>query len=176
MNLIDVAQFLDSYEFQELKYDKVVINLGATSISWLAENQNLIEYYQSFTYGINLLIQGIATEHMVEGANMIVIGSIAASRSSFDPHYSAIKSSLESFIRSYSKKLDCDRSIVTLSPSLIENSKMYNDMDVFTREMHSSRSNNKLLSAEQVANLIFALTPAITSSMNGRSLAIGNDY
>jgi NAD(P)-dependent dehydrogenase (short-subunit alcohol dehydrogenase family) len=113
---------------------------------------------------------------MLEAANMIVIGSIAASRSSFDPHYSAVKSSLEAFVKSYSKKLEFNKSIVTLSPSLIENSKMYKDMDSLTREKHYLHSNNKLLSTKQVADLIFALTPEITANMNGRTLAIGNDY
>ena len=176
LELIKVSELFNNYEFQESKYDKVVINLGATSISWIAGNNNLADYYQSFTYGINTLIQRITADHMREAANMIVIGSIAASRSSFDPHYSAVKSSLESFVRSYSKKLDSKRSIVTLSPSLIEDSKMYEDMDDLTRESHYLRSNNKLLSATQVANLIFALTPEFTANMNGRTLAIGNDY
>jgi NAD(P)-dependent dehydrogenase (short-subunit alcohol dehydrogenase family) len=108
--------------------------------------------------------------------NLIYISSIAASNSSFDCHYSAVKAGVSAYLKSRSRFLDTNQSSFSIAPSLIEGTKMYLEMSPETVANHLVRNKGRLTSVDEISRYVWAQNPEISLALNGKLISVGNEY
>jgi NADP-dependent 3-hydroxy acid dehydrogenase YdfG len=135
--------------------------------------ESIKKYYSIYSGALLFLLQNLTTMINSTG-QIIVMSSRSANNPSFDIHYSGTKSSIQAVVRSISKFLKKDQSIVCIAPSLILNSKMFKDMNKKNIKKHIKLSNNNLISKNEIAEFIVSLNNKITKLINGQTISIGN--
>lgn len=105
---------------------------------------------------------------MAQKSCLILMGSIAAERGSFDPIYAASKGAFipfsKSLARAYGKRL----STITLLPGPIMQSKMYNDMSPKTQLRHQEQNpRGELLNMDDLGKVVYDLSQSHWRHANG---------
>jgi NADP-dependent 3-hydroxy acid dehydrogenase YdfG len=157
------------------KYDKIIVLIGSVNNKKYSEMslESIKKYYSIYSGALLFLLQNLTTMINSTG-QIIVMSSRSANNPSFDIHYSGTKSSIQAVVRSISKFLKKDQSIVCIAPSLILNSKMFKDMNKKNIKKHIKLSNNNLISKNEIAEFIVSLNNKITKLINGQTISIGN--
>lgn len=78
-------------------------------------------------------------------SSITLISSPAAWQGSYDPTYAAVKGAVNSLVRTLTKDLAPKTRVNALSPSLIENSTVFNGMTPDFKEKHINKALNKRL-------------------------------
>jgi hypothetical protein len=87
-----------------------------------------------------------------------------------------MKSALEAFVRSSSKALTANQSIIGISSGLIENSRMYLDMKPEHRISHKIRAGGSLITVEDLCSEIWLLSSSQSTENNGQTIHVGPIY
>lgn len=170
-NSIDM--FLDKILNQE--YDTVILLIGSTTNKKYTDiSLSDIKRYHEINSGSYIyLLQNIVSKIKDDG-QIIVVSSRSANNASYDVHYSGAKASIQSAVKSLSKFLKNGQSIICLAPSLIQESKMYNEMSEDNIKKHLYLSNNNLITKNEFADFVISLNNKITKLINGQTISIGN--
>jgi NAD(P)-dependent dehydrogenase (short-subunit alcohol dehydrogenase family) len=111
--------------------------------------------------------------HLKPGASVILMSSISGERGSFDPIYAASKAAQIGFVKSLASWLAPKIRINAISPSLIDESSMFHDMDINRREFHKQQSpTKKLISKPELAKIIINLCEPSSSEINGQVVSV----
>jgi len=111
--------------------------------------------------------------YMAPQSRLILIGSIASERGSFDPFYAASKGALIPFAKSLARAYGNDFSTITLLPGPIKNSKMYDEMSPQTQKRHREQNpTGDILSAKDLAHIIVDLSQPHWQQANGSIIRI----
>ncbi|MGX1308040.1 NAD(P)-dependent dehydrogenase (short-subunit alcohol dehydrogenase family) [Amorphus suaedae] len=115
---------------------------------------------------------------MADRSVILLLGSVSGERGSFDPIYAASKGALAAFAKSLAAWSEGRVRINVVSPSLIENSTMYEDMAA-ERRAHHARMNpdGELVQPADLAGIIFDLTLPHWKHVNGAVIRVnGGSY
>jgi NAD(P)-dependent dehydrogenase (short-subunit alcohol dehydrogenase family) len=159
------------------KYHRIIVITGEAS--GIEVNSNATDainaYYTTHLTNTVYLIDKLLMKLETPG-NLIYISSIAASNSSFDCHYSAVKAGVSAYLKSRSRFLDTNQSSFSIAPSLIEGTKMYLDMSPETVANHLVRNKGRLTSVDEISRYVWAQNPEISLALNGKLISVGNEY
>jgi len=160
----------------EKKFDFIYIFIGAVSDLETTSSslEEITKYYVAFAASLNFLISKLQN-NLKSSSTLIFLSSRAAHRPSYDAHYSAVKASTEAFIKSIANKSHTKRFLI-LAPSLIEDTRIYEDMSPETIKAHRDRTSNSLLTLEEVAVIIFAMSFDRNTYLSGSTTCIGRDW
>ena len=178
---LDLAnkESVDDFLFQlgDFEFQRILILTGESSIRYCEELESLgiSKYYETHLINTIAVIENLIGR-LTEPGNLIYISSIAALRSSYDFHYSAVKAGVAAYIKSKSRFLSKNQSIFSLAPSLIIGTRMYDEMSLDTKASHLVRNHGRVSSIEELNNFIWSLEPASTTILNGQTVPVGNDY
>ena len=147
---------------QGKKYSKIIF-LPGNSLGNHEEitYSRLEEFYNAFALRYNFLIQESA-KCLSEDGQIVSISSIAANAAINDAHYSAVKASVQAFVRSLSCSLKPGQSAFSISPGLIYDSIAFNQQSY-------GGDVSKLATKDQIAEII----ANADRSYNGRVIEIG---
>ena len=178
---LDLAnkESVDDFQFQlgDFEFQRILILTGESSIRYSEELESLgiSKYYETHLINTIAVIENLIGR-LTEPGNLIYISSIAALRSSYDFHYSAVKAGVAAYIKSKSRFLSNNQSIFSLAPSLIIGTRMYDEMSLDTKASHLVRNHGRVSSIEELNNFIWSLEPTSTTILNGQTVPVGNDY
>lgn len=118
---------------------------------------------------INLF--SLLLKNFKKNASVFFISSISSERGSFDPYYAASKAALNMMVKNLAKDLAKKIRIIAVSPSLIENSKMYYDMTKKNRVKHLKKNPQKsLVKKKDIAKILLSLSLNHWKKLNGINL------
>ena len=138
-NLIDLIK--------DKKYSKIIFLPGNSLGNHEAVTyKRLEEFYQAFSLRYIFLIQE-ASKCLSDDGQIISISSIAANVPIRDAHYSAVKASVQAFVKSLSCLLKPDQSAFSISPGLIYDSIAFN-------QQNYDGDVSKLATKQQIADII----------------------
>ncbi len=104
---------------------------------------------------------------------VVFLSSISSEQGSYDPYYASSKASLNMMIKVLSKQYARKMRIITLSPSLVKNTKMYFDMTKKNRLKHIKKNpQNSLINKEDLAKILLDLEKKYWKKLNGVNLNI----
>lgn len=110
-------------------------------------------------------------------SQLIAVSSISSDRGSYDPIYAASKGALVSFIKSLSQVRPLKVRANAISPGLITDTTMYQDMDIKRRQNHcNSAPTEQLTKKEDIAKIIVDLCGPHWCNMNGEVIKINGGY
>lgn len=157
------------------KYDTVIVLVGAVTDKKYIDFDldSLKKYYSIHSASYLYLVQNL-TKNLEKNGKIIVVSSRSANNPSYDVHYSGVKAAIQAAVMSMSRFLDSEQSIVCVSPSLIADSKMFNDMTEENIKKHMYLSNNNLVTTQEFAEFIATLDSKMTKLINGKTISIGN--
>lgn len=161
----------------EKKFDKVFFLIGAVTNKYFLEMTHieLLKYYSSYVANSVYLLQKCFL-FLKTTSRILVMSSRAGTNVSYDVHYSSMKSALEAFVRSSSKALTANQSIIGISSGLIENSRMYLDMKPEHRISHKIRAGGSLITVEDLCSEIWLLSSSQSTENNGHTIHVGPIY
>lgn len=174
-SLENVENFL--LDVSKNKYHRIIILTGEASGIEINSTAAVAiqDYYAAHLINTIYLIDRLMTKLETPG-NLVYISSIAATNSSYDCHYSAVKSGVSAYIKSRSRFLANNQSSFSIAPSLILDTKMYLGMSPETVANHLVRNRGRLTSADEVSKFVWAQKPEITMALNGQMISVGNEY
>lgn len=157
------------------EYDTIIILIGSTTNKKYTDISidDIKKYHEINSGSYIYLLQNIVLKIKDDG-QIIVVSSRSANNASYDIHYSGVKASIQSAVKSLSKFLKNKQSIVCVAPSLIYESKMYNEMTKENIKKHLYLSNNNLINKNEFAEFIISLNNKVTKLINGQTVSIGN--
>ena len=157
---LDLMDIKSIEALPELEIDHLIITSG------YEPKYNIIDMTESHLqkmFGIHvvgpmLLIQKVKSM-LKEKSSITFISSPAAWQGSYDPTYAAVKGAVNSLVRTLAKDFAPRTRVNALSPSLIENSTVFNGMTEDFKQRHIDRALNKrlLTLAECVDGIDFIL-------------------
>jgi NAD(P)-dependent dehydrogenase (short-subunit alcohol dehydrogenase family) len=156
-------------------YDKVIFLIGKTTKNKY-DKINIFElekYYTEQASNYIYLLQSILLKTK-KTSKIIVVTSRAANHGSYDVHYSAVKGAIQSAVKSLAKFKN-NKTIFCVAPSLMLDSKMFKEMSSKNISKHLKRTNNKLLTKDEVALFIWNSCDTSLINLNGKVLEIGRD-
>jgi NAD(P)-dependent dehydrogenase (short-subunit alcohol dehydrogenase family) len=108
----------------------------------------------------------------------LLLSSISAQKGSYDPIYAASKGAILSFIKSLLPSLPVGSTINAIAPGLIQDSSMFNEMDLSRQEIHLSQIHSgKFLGKDDLSKIIFDLCQDHWSHLNGACIDLnGGQY
>jgi NAD(P)-dependent dehydrogenase (short-subunit alcohol dehydrogenase family) len=159
------------------RYNRIIVLTGETSGIDVDANgtEEINAYYNTHLINTVYLIDQLLAKLETPG-NLIYISSIAATNSSYDCHYSAVKAGVTAYIKSRSRFLSANQSSFSIAPSLIKDTKMYRGMSTNTVANHLVRNKGRLISPNEVAKYVWAQRPETTMAINGQLISVGNEY
>lgn len=174
-SLENVKNFL--LEVSGNEYHRIIILTGEASGIEVNSTATIAihGYYTAHLINTIYLIDRLMSNLETPG-NLIYISSIAATNSSFDCHYSAVKSGVSAYIKSRSRFLANNQSAFSIAPSLILGTKMYLEMSPETIANHLVRNRGRLTSSDEVSKYVWAQKPETTMAINGQLISVGNEY
>lgn len=174
-SLENVEKFLLDVSGNE--YHRIIILTGEASGIEVNSTASVAihDYYTAHLINTIYLIDKLMTKLETPG-NLIYISSIAAKNSSFDCHYSAVKSGVSAYMKSRSRFLANNQSAFSIAPSLILGTKMYLEMSPETVANHLVRNRGRLTSTDEVSKFVWAQKPEISMAVNGQLISVGNEY
>jgi NADP-dependent 3-hydroxy acid dehydrogenase YdfG len=165
--------FLDKTLNQE--YDTIILLIGSTTNKKYTDiSIDDIKKYHEINSGSYIYLLQNLTSKIKDNGQIIVVSSRSANHASYDIHYSAVKSSIQSAVKSLSKFLKNNQSMICIAPSLIHESKMYNEMTEENIKRHLYLSNDSLITKSEFADFIISLNNKITKLVNGQTISVGN--
>lgn len=140
---------IKEYEFDEI--DEVI----ATNFSGIAKFFKLIQ------------------NNLSKKSKVVFLTSVSAERGSYDPIYAASKGALVSFMKSIALWSKGNIYTNAVSPSLIEGSSMYNEMDSARVDFHKKNSpSGELIYIDDLANIIYDITKPNWQGLNGAVISV----
>ena len=129
------------------------------------------------TFDINLFSSinffKIIKNNIKKDGLVVFISSISSERGSFDPFYAASKAALNMVVKNISKSFSKNFRIITISPSLIENTKMYYDMSKKNIKLHKNLNPQKsLIKKSDISNILLNIKKNFWYKLNGINLNI----
>lgn len=192
-------KFADNISYLELDLEKISsfdeyrdsIQLKLTLIdvvifvSGILPGKNISDYNDLLinkVMSVNFIGQAALMQRIIPlmsfNSVVIFISSISAERGSYDAIYAASKAAQIGFVKSlatwYSPKIRFN----IITPGLIEDTKMYDDMSLERRKFHISQTpTGRLNSKVEIANIIYNLCESFWSNINGQVIRInGGSY
>lgn len=105
---------------------------------------------------------------MHQASRLILMGSIASERGSFDPLYAASKGALIPFAKSLARAYGEKFSTLALLPGPIKDSTMYDEMNAETQARHKAQNpRSHLLAPADLAQIILDISSAHWQHANG---------
>lgn len=143
---LDLMDIKSIEALPELEIDHLIITSG------FEPKYNIIDMTESHLqkmFGIHvvgpmLLIQKVKSM-LKKKSSITFISSPAAWQGSYDPTYAAVKGAVNSLVRTLAKDFAPKTRVNALSPSLIENSTVFNGMTEDFKQRHKDRALNKRL-------------------------------
>jgi len=175
-NKTSIEAFLENTNLRT--YYGCISLLGATSSFSSPPNyRDLVSYYETHcTNYFYLLEQMILVKNRIQtDGRLMVLGSRASVYGSFDLHYAAVKAALAGFALSLNRHTKTP-SVTCIAPSLIIGSKMYDSMDLDSRESHNVRSGNMLIDVDSACIQIWNLFCDTSSKSQLPFVEIGPSY
>jgi NAD(P)-dependent dehydrogenase (short-subunit alcohol dehydrogenase family) len=172
-NDLDVENFLE--ELKGIKFDLIVFTIGELSNLQHKFTVNRFRKYLDTHITNTILVIKKSLLILEEEGTFIYISSRSANNKSFDPYYSAGKSAIQAFLKSYTSYLPVSQRIYSIAPSLIEDSNMYKQMSAEDHIRHRLRANGSLLSLENVSMFIWSLHLNKSNFETGEIIPIGNE-
>ena len=173
-----ISIFVDSLKNKE-KFD-IVIFLPALLFGKKLDDYLFNEIHECMSVNFNsqAYILSKIIKKLSNQCCILFVSSISGEKGSYDPIYAASKGAQIAFVKSLSNWLSPKLRINVISPSLIEDSKMYYEMDEKRRNFHkSSNPMNKLLTKEELSEIICDITSEHWSHFNGQILPVnGGQY
>jgi NAD(P)-dependent dehydrogenase (short-subunit alcohol dehydrogenase family) len=156
-------------------YNRIIFLIGKTTKKKYSKIDivELEKYYIEQASNYIYILQNILTKTKNDGS-IVVVTSRAANHGSYDVHYSAVKGAIQSAVKSLAK-FTKNKTIFCVSPSLILDSKMFKEMSSKNIHKHLKRTNNKLLTKDEVALFIWNSCNTSLINLNGKTLEIGRD-
>jgi 3-oxoacyl-[acyl-carrier protein] reductase len=111
-------------------------------------------------------------------SQVIIVSSVSAERGSYDPIYAASKGALISFMKSLSQCKPLRIRANAITPGLIEDSTMFDDMSPSRQAVHLSKSpTGKLTKIEDLSQIIVDISKPHWRNMNGAVIKVnGGTY
>jgi 3-oxoacyl-[acyl-carrier protein] reductase len=157
---LDLMDYNSIEALPQLEIDHLIITSGCEPKYNII---NMTESHLQTMFGIHvlgpmLLIQKVKSM-LKENSSITFISSPAAWQGSYDPTYAAVKGAVNSLVRTLAKDFAPKTRVNALSPSLIENSTVFNGMTADFKQRHIDRALNKrlLTLAECVEGIDFIL-------------------
>lgn len=118
-----------------------------------------------------LMLFKLLLKNIIKGASVIFISSISSEQGSYDPFYSSSKAALNMMVKNLAKEFAKQMRIITVSPSLIKNTKMYFDMSKKLRKVHIKKNPQKsLVEKKDLAKILSTLCSEEWKKFNGTNL------
>ena len=106
-------------------------------------------------------------------SQILMISSVSGERGSFDPIYAASKGAVIAFVKSLATSLPHQVRCMAIAPGLVKGSGMYDAMAAEVRQAHLDRTPlKKLITAEELAKIVFDLTKSHWAHANGTCIRI----
>lgn len=165
-----VNNFLD--KISNNIYDMILITIGNS----MGKNFTDCTYEESLRFYNNYLVNYIflvseLIKNLTDDGKIISISSVAAHKPIPDVHYSAVKAGVEAGLRSMSTHLKKQQCIVSIAPSLIDNTKAMLDLPKEVLDDYFTKGGRPLITRMQVAEAILS----VKSEMNGSIVEIFSD-
>ena len=108
------------------------------------------------------------TPLLLSEACVVMFASISAQRGSYDPIYAASKGAVLSFVKSMATQMPDGTRINAIAPSLIQNSSMYDQMELKRQNHHRQASpSGELLRATDLSKVTYDLCQSHWRHLNG---------
>lgn len=152
---------ISSFEsfIQTAQFDTVVSLIGKTFIeeSVSEKSSSVALYLNSYITNLICLFDKViaSLKNTQKKSFFTFVSSRAAIYGSFDPYYAATKGALQAYITSVSNKYPQITFHLIIS-GLIEESKMFLEMDLVNVESHRTRAGNQLAHIDDFGNFLFS--------------------
>ena len=166
-------------QVSHIQYSRIICLIGATSIGTVSDDlPDLDSYYQQYTSRLFFLLQTLAGQSLIPNvkSRMVAMSSRASGVKSYDLHYSAVKSALESFASALSQKLQANQSVISVRCGLILGSTMEKEMSLENVRRHMELSKNQLLTSSEAGRLLWKVSNPDYGIENGGCIWIGPEY
>jgi 3-oxoacyl-[acyl-carrier protein] reductase len=177
MDLIDAPSrkgLIDTLLQTGVRLDAVVMLAGTINgepLNWYDDDRAHAIMTANFT-GQALFVKEVAALIKPRG-RLILLGSIASERGSFDPLYAASKGAMLPFAKSIATAYGKSFSTITVLPGPIENSTMYNEMDPAVQARHRDQSpTGELLNPADLGEILADLAEPYWRHANGTILRV----
>jgi 3-oxoacyl-[acyl-carrier protein] reductase len=111
--------------------------------------------------------------HLSKDSQIIIMSSISADRGSYDPMYSASKAAQHGFVKSLALQLAPNTRINIISPGLVDESSMFNDMQSQTREKHLLNTPMKRLTTKkEIVGIMINLCDPAWANVTGQVIRV----
>jgi len=169
---------ISSFEsfIQNVHFDTVVSLIGKTFIenNVTEKSSSVALYLNSYITNLICLFDKViaSLEITQKKSSFTFVSSRAAIYGSFDPYYAATKGALQAYVTSVSSKYPQITFHLIVS-GLIEESKMFLEMDLVNVEKHRTRAGNQLAHIDDFGNFLFS---TIESKQSGLIHWFGKNY
>jgi len=181
LNSVDsIDEFLA--DLDEVTFSRVIFFIGATfgHVGQKISANDLAEYLRIHLVNpVNLIGRLVNNLSISEPSNLIYMSSRAASFGSADWPYGIAKAGIQNYISSLSQSQKPSLNTISVVTGLILGSSMQNEMNLETINSHTTRAREvggNLLTLDEVAQQIWALSPDLTSNIRGSVLSLGPVY
>jgi 3-oxoacyl-[acyl-carrier protein] reductase len=144
------------HSFPDIIFNHVIIASGYEPSSNLAEStaEHIDKMFRIHAIGPLLFLKKIAKQFAVD-SSITFVSSPAAWQGSYDPSYAAVKGAVNSLVRTLAKDFAPKTRVNALSPSLIEDSTVFNKMTKDFKQKHIDKTlNRRLLSVTECVEAI----------------------
>jgi NAD(P)-dependent dehydrogenase (short-subunit alcohol dehydrogenase family) len=164
-------------ELKDLKFNKAFFLIGPLTNTYFLDmsHEDLTVYYSTYFVNSLYLLQE-CLKNIKTTSIIIVMSSRAGSDASFNVHYSAAKSALETDVRRSARALAGNQRIIGISCGLVENSRIYLDMKPEHQESHKNRARGRLITVEELCSQIWEFSDEQTSENTGKVIHAGQVY
>ena len=158
---ISSEESISSFEsfIQNTQFDNVVSLIGKTFIEKHFDKKlsNVSLYLTSYITNLICLFDKViaSLDNTKNNSTFTYVSSRAAIYGSFDPYYAATKSALQAYVTSLSNKYPQIDFHLIIS-GLIEESRMFLEMDLANVENHRTRAGNQLAHVDQFGDFLFS--------------------
>ena len=182
---LDLADDKSILAFSEkLVADKVCIDV-LISLIGILPGKNLLDYkfgeidnVMAVNFSGQAKLLKTIIPLLAPNSRIILFSSISAQKGSYDPIYAASKGAILSFIKSLLPILPVGSCINAIAPGLIQDSSMFNKMELSRQKSHLSNiHSSNFLNKEDLSKIIFDLCQDHWSHLNGACIDLnGGQY
>jgi 3-oxoacyl-[acyl-carrier protein] reductase len=143
---LDLTNTNSIQSFPNIELDHVIISAGYEPSASLSESTeaHIEKMFRIHVTGPILFLKKIQSQ-LSNNSSITFISSPAAWQGSYDPSYAAVKGAVNALVRTLAKDMAPHTRVNALSPSLIENSTVFNGMTHDFKQRHIDRTLNKRL-------------------------------
>ena len=175
---INEKQSIESFMeiISETQYDNIINFIGKLSkqSNFKDQSEILEDIIQTNFVSIVSLMEKLIGKNLLSNGKIIFISSISGIEGSYDANYAAAKAALNMYVKSRVRSLDSQvGNLISICPTLIQESAMYNSMNHFEWERHKNkRANGKLLTFEDLNLKIIEVIESDPKLTNGKIILI----